>query len=412
MKSRLSIARPAVYLLVAVAFVVVFLSTAIKGVYQVYFVQIADHFGRGRAQFAWSGGLFMLVTGLASPLVGALSDRLGALRTAAIGACAAGLAFVLASLISQSIWVFSVAFGVLGAFGLAAMTFVPMGVLVDRLFEGRRKGLAYAAITNGTAIGFIVLSPAWVWLQPQVPWTQVFFVMGALFAVPLTLALLLVARLEPPSPTPERRDMPQSAWRTVRRDPVFYVLAFGFLGCGATMAFIDVHLLAFWQDNGVPRMQMAYSLSMLGLLELLSGLAAGALALRFDKHRLLALFYALRSLAMLLLLLPGAGPLPFALCFGASYLGTVILTSMFCFERYGDRIKGRVFGLLFLVHQIGAFASVQLSAWSYERTGSYAAAIAALCAFTVVAAAVSWVGLRQAGASPPVPLPAANAPTG
>lgn len=405
---RSSIA-PTVYLLVAVAFTVVFVSTAIKGAYQVYFVQIAEHFGRGRAQFAWSGGVFMLVTGLASPLVGALSDRLGALRTAAVGACAAGLAFVAASLASDSLWVFSLAFGVLGAFGLAAMTFVPMGVLVDRLFDGRRKGLAYAVITNGTSIGFIVLSPAWVWLQPQAHWTQVFFVLGSLFAVPLTLALCMAARFEPPVPVPVLREMPQSAWRTVRRDPVFYALAIGFLGCGATMAFIDVHLLAFWQDRGVPRMQMAYALSLLGLLELLSGLAAGALALRFDKHRLLALFYVLRSLAMVLLLLPGVGVLPFAVCFGASYLGTVILTSMFCFERYGSRIKGRVFGLLFLVHQCGAFASVQLSAWSYERTGSYATAIAALGALTVMAAAVSWVGLRQAQ---PLRggLPVANAP--
>src|SRR5690606_22658640 len=233
---------PSVYLLVAVAFAVVFVATAIKGVYQVYFVQLAEHFGRGRAQFAWSGALFMLATGLASPLVGALRDRVGALRAAGVGACVAGVAFMSASLVDGSLWVFALAFGLCGAFGLAAMTFVPMGVLVDRLFDGRSKGLAYAVITNGTSIGFIVLSPAWVWLQPQVHWTQVFLVMGSLFAVPLTLALCMVARFEPPASAPVLRDMPQSTWRTVRHDPVFYVLAFGFMGCGATMAFIDVHL--------------------------------------------------------------------------------------------------------------------------------------------------------------------------
>lgn len=409
MRAPSSAIAASVYLLVAVAFVVVFLSTTIKGAYQVYFVQLAEHFGRGRAQFAWSGALFMLATGLASPLVGALSDRLGALRTVALGACAAGLAFMAASLASGSLWVFSLAFGLFGAFGLAAMTFVPMGVLVDRLFDGRRKGLAYAVITNGTSIGFIVLSPVWVWLQPQAHWTQVFLVLGSLLAVPLTLALCMVARLEPPAPVPVLRDMPQSAWRTVRRDPVFFVLAFGFLGCGATMAFVDVHLLAFWQDRGVPRLSMAYGLSLLGVLELVSGLAAGALALRFDRLRLLGMFYVLRSLAMVLLLLPGTNVVPFAVLFGASYLGTVILTSLFCFERYGSRIKGRVFGLLFLVHQTGAFASVQLSAWAFERTGSYAAAIAALGALTVTGALVSWAGLRKPGAAHR-PQPVANAP--
>lgn len=385
---------PTAYLLVAVAFVVVFLSTAVKGVYQVYFVPLAEHFGQGRAQFAWSGSLFMLVTGLASPLVGALSDRVGPLRTAAVGAAAAGLGFLAAACWSGSLWVFSLAFGVLGAFGLAAMSFVPMGVLVDRLFDSRHKGMAYAVITNGTAIGFIVLSPLWVWLQPQLAWSSVFGLLGAVFAVPMAVALFLVARLEPANPAgPTEAGPAVSTWRTVRADPVFYVLAFGFLGCGSTMAFIDVHLLAYWQDEGIPRVAMGYGLSTLGVLELLSGLAAGALAMRLDKHRLLACFYALRSLSMLLLLVPGLGVLPFAICFGASYLGTVILTSLFCFERYGARIKGRVFGSLFLIHQLGAFASVQLGALSFERTGHYRDTIATLVSLTLAAAMVSWWGL-------------------
>lgn len=392
----------ATLLLVSVAFLVVFLSTAVKGVYQVYFVSLAEHFGQGRAQFAWSGSVFMLVTGLAAPGVGALSDRFGPLRTAAIGAVVAGLGFLAAASWSESLWVFSASFGLLGAFGLAAMSYVPMGVLVDRLFQTRHKGLAYAVVTNGTAIGFIVLSPLWVWLQPQLPWTSVFLWLGWAFGVPLAIAIALVARLEPPrAAAPAEAASSVSTWRLVRTDPVFYVLAFGFLGCGATMAFIDVHLLAHWEGQGSTRLAMAYGLSVLGVLELLSGLAAGTLALRFDKHRLLAGFYALRSLAMLLLLVPGLGVLPFAICFGASYLGTVILTSMFCFERYGAGIKGQVFGALFLIHQLGAFAAVQLGALSFERTGRYGETIAALAALTIAGALASWWGLAERGRSVP-----------
>ena len=383
-------------LVVAIAFTIVFLSTAVKGVYQAYFVPLAEHFGGGRALFAWSGGLFMLVIGVASPVVGALSDRLGPLRTAACGAFVAGLGFVLAAIWSDSLPVFALAFGVLGAFGLTAMGFVPMGVLVDRLFESRRKGLAYAIVTNGSAIGFIVLSPLWVWLQPQAAWTTVFLAVGVLFAVPVTAVLVLVSGIEPAAPAGRADEPAPSVWRVVRADPVFYVLAFGFLGCGATMAFIDVHLLAHWQDKGVSRLAMGYGLSTLGVLELLSGMAAGAMAMHFDKHRLLALFYALRSFAVLLLV-PGFGVLPFAICFGASYLGTVILTSMFCFERYGAAIKGRVFGLLFLVHQLGAFASVQLGALSFEQSGSYLDTLLALAGLTLAGAVVSWVGLREHG---------------
>lgn len=389
--------RSVTYLLIAIGFAAMFASTAIKGIYQVYFVPLAEHFGQGRAQFAWSGGLFMLATGVMSPVVGALSDRVGPLRTVAIGAFSAGIACLIVAVCHQSLVIFTVAFGVVGAFGLAAMTFVPMGVLVDRLFEQRKKGLAYAVITNGTAVGFIVLSPIWIWLQPQASWMIVFASVGLSFALPITAIVWLASRLEPPTHSAEsideRKDEP-SAWVVVRRDPVFYILATGFFGCGATMAFIDVHLLAHWQDQGVPRLEMGYGMSTLGVLELLSGLASGALALRFDKHRLLALFYAMRSLSMILLLTPGVGVLPFAVIFGASYLGTVILTSMFCFDRFGNHIKGRVFGLLFLIHQIGAFLSVQLGAASFESSSSYSSTIMTLSLLTLFAAALSWIGLR------------------
>ncbi len=143
------VSRSVTLLLVAAGFAVMFASTAVKGVYQVYFVQLATHFGQGRAQFAWSGALFMLATGLMSPVVGALSDRVGPLRTSAAGALAAGLAYTSAALWNQSLVWFSLAFGLVGAFGLAAMTFVPMGVLVDRLFE--RAGKAWPMPSSPTA---------------------------------------------------------------------------------------------------------------------------------------------------------------------------------------------------------------------------------------------------------------------
>ncbi|MBF6992486.1 MFS transporter [Cupriavidus sp. IK-TO18] len=393
---------PAITLaLVAIGFAAMFVSTAVKGLYQVYFVDLAAHFGQGRAQFAWSGSVFMLATGLMSPVVGALSDRVGPLRTAATGALAAGLALGSVAWWHQSLAFFVLAFGLAGAFGLAAMTFVPMGILVDRLFEERRKGLAYAVVTNGTAIGFIVLSPLWIWLQPRAGWTTAFGAAGVVFALPVAGALWLASRREPrAAPAPQAAEV--SAWAVVRRDPVFYALAAGFFGCGATMAFIDVHLVAHWQGQGVPRLAMGTALSTLGVLELASGIVSGALALRWDKHRLLAGFYALRSLSMVLLLVPGLGVLPFAMGFGASYLGTVILTSMFCFERYGSRIKGKVFGLLFLGHQLGAFLTVQLGAWSFDATRSYRHTIVALVGITLCSAACSWFGLRRAGALPVV----------
>ncbi len=386
-----------VHLLVALGFGVMFFSSAIKGLYQVYFSDLAAHFGRGRGDFAWSGALFVLVTGMLSPLVGWLADRVGPLRTVLAGCLAAGVTMTGVALFPSHFWVFVVLYGLGAAFALAAMTYVPMGILVDRLFEQKKKGLAYAVITNGTAIGFIVLSPFWIWLQPHVGWIDVFMVVGLLFAGPLALVIWLATRAPMPAAPVEPKPASAGTWGAVRGDAGFYALAFGFFGCGATMAFVDVHLVPFWQDNATPRTQMGVSMSLLGVLELASGLAAGWLATRWDKHALLAIFYALRSLAMLLLLstTTEVNTFLFAGVFGASYLGTVVITSAYCFERYGAAVKGQVFGVLFMVHQVGAFVSVQAGAWGFDHFHSYRPAIVCLVVLTLVAAVSSWVVLSE-----------------
>jgi MFS family permease len=381
--------------LVGLGFLVMFLSSSFKSVFQVYFNDLARYFGRGRADLGFAGGLFLLVSGLCSPMVGALSDRIGPIRTAMIGSLMGGAAFILMAAGAGPYWgygIFVGMYGLAGAFALAAMTYVPMGILVDRLFEPHNKGFAYAVITNGTSIGFIVLSPLWLWLQPQWSWQQVFAAVGLLFVGPIALLLGFGARIALPAPATDRPTGRQAnTWSTVRRDPGFYVLAFGFFGCGASMAFIDVHLVPFWQDAGASRASMGLSLSLLGILELISGLAAGWLAIRFPQQRILAAFYLLRGLAMLLLLTNDGVSTTylFAIMFGASYLGTVILTSAICLERYGSLVKGQIFGMLFLIHQVGAFASAQLGAYGHDRFHSYQPIIIILSLLTALAGIAS-----------------------
>ena len=331
--------------LVLLGFLIMFLSSSIKGVYQAYFLELAVSFGVSRGMFAWSGAVFMLVIGVASPVVGALSDRVGPLRTVLVGSVVGGISMIIASILPHSFSVFVLAYGVLAAFALAAMTYVPMGVLVDRLFQEDQKGLAYAIVTNGSSIGFIVLSPLWMFLVPKFDWNMVFLVVGLIFLLPISLAMFVTSRTEVAAQP--SADAPRlGTWSSVLKDPYFYALGLSFMSCGATMAFVDVHLVPFWEDRHVSRSEMGLSLSTLGLLELSSGIVAGWLAGRYAKNRLLGVFYLVRTLAMVMLLLNSEilNTYVFATIFGLSYLGTVVLTSAYCFDLYGPRIKGQAFG--------------------------------------------------------------------
>jgi MFS family permease len=384
----------------AVGFWVMFLSSAIKGLFQVYFVDLSAHFGGSRTDMALAGSLFVLCTGLMSPVVGRLSDRCGPLWTVAIGSFCAGVMLLGVSLWPHSQLLFVLLYGLLGAFALAAMSFVPMGILVDRLVQSRSKALAFAVVSNGTAIGFIVLSPLWIWLQQWLAWPVLFNRVGWLFLLPLTLALSWVAWRVPLAPAPNSGGAP-GLLPQLAKDPRLYWLALSFFSCGASMAFIDVHLLPYWQGSAVLPSVQASGLSLLGVLELGSGLLAGWLATRFNKGALLAGFYLLRCAAVLVLLAP---PTPytvylFALLFGASYLGTVVLTSAFCFDLFGAQHKGQVFGLLFLVHQLGALTLTQLAALDFDLHHNYQLSISLLAALTLTAAGFALCLLPSARAA-------------
>lgn len=367
-------ARSRALTILIIGFAVIFMSSSIKNTFQVFFVQMAEFFGQSRGSFADAGAMFMLAFGVASPLVGGLSDRVGPKRTIQLGLILSGSAFVGCALI-PSFYVFIVLYGIVAAFGLTAMTYVPMGLLVDQSFGEKRKGLAYATLTNGAAIGFAVLSPVWVYAQGLFVWQEVFIVLGILFLLPLLL--LVQAYLpddlvkgsvsaSPPAPWSERL-------KAVRGARSFYALGIGFFGCGVTMAFIDVHMVAHLQDMKMTQAQTSIALGILGVTELAGGFLAGWACDRFPKSYVIAASYFVRALSLLsLLIFPGVvGAWLFAAMFGLSYLGTVIGTSMYTLGLFGRQLKGFAFGIIWLVHQLGAFVSTKIGADVFDWFGSY-----------------------------------------
>lgn len=389
---------------VAIGFGILFLSSAIKGAYQVYFRDLADLFQVSRAQFAMTGGIFGLAVGAFSPLVGSLCDRYGPFVSILSGALAASLAFALLGL-SPHYGLFLLAYGLVAAYALAAMTFVPMGVLVDRLFSRRSKGLAYAAMTNGVAIGFILLSPLWVWLNTWLSWQLLVLGLSLAFLLLVALPFYSWGRALPLGPGAKAGAREQDDARLgphLTKAP-FLLLALSFAGCGASMAFIDLHYVPLVQEQWrLPQSEiapiLAASLSVLGVLELVGGIWVGWLIGRRNPAVLLALLYAVRAGSMLLLA-TAAEPwmaTVFAALFGLTYMGTVIITSMMCLQLYGTAIKGRMFGILFAMHQAAVFVTAYLGGLAHDLTGGYQAVVLGVGAVAGMSA-LAGLGLWRLG---------------
>lgn len=401
---------------VAVTVAVIFFSSSIKNSVQVFFVTMAETFEASRGEFAVSVSVFTIAYGLAAPVIGRVSDRIGARATIAGGVGVAAAMFVAAA---ATPWLplFVVVYGVVGALAFSAMSYVPIGVLVDESFERRRRGLVYALLTNAAAVGFVFLSPAWVYLDRHVSWRAVYLALGLVFALVL-LPLIRKALPAALGPAPASGDegteteegtvavaRPAPAdigVRRVLRSRVFWVLALGFFGCGVTMAFIDVHMVAHMEHLHLSPAVISGSLAALGITEVGGAVVAGWLCDRFDKRNVLALSYLVRSLAMVILVASpsAAGALAFGAVFGLSYMGSVIATTFCAIDALGDGAKGLAIGLLWLVHQIGAFSSTQLGATAFDATGSYRLVMLLTAVVAMTAAAVSVLGLAGGRLAP------------
>jgi len=372
---------------IALAFVISLFGSALKNTVQVFFLPMAESFGESRGSFALATTTFAITFAVAAPITGAISDRLGPARVLTLGTVAAGLAFVLCA-ISPAFPIFVAVYGVLASFAYAMLSYVPLGVLVDRVFSEDRKGFFYALLTNSVAAGFILLVPLWTWLSDFSSWNSIYLVLGLTLLIVITPLAAVKLRDEAPavvpSATPRAKVRVQSAFSS----SVFWKLAGAFFACGATMAFIDVHMMPFMDDMHVPADLSTTSIVLLGVFEIGGSLVAGRLCDRGMIKSVLIAGYLLRAGSLFIVTISphGSVVIAFGVIFGVSYLFTVVATSMWVLKSFPIEIKGAVMGLIWTGHQIGAALSSQLGAFSYDATGSYVPEILGIGAVAVLAA--------------------------
>lgn len=161
-----------------VAVLISVMGSSVKNTVQVSFEPMAESYGEPRGAFALATTMFALTIAVASPIVGVLSDTLGPLVVLRSGLVVSAGMFVSLSF-AQNFVLLAVLYGTLGAIGYASLSYIPIGVLADRAFPPERRGFFYALLTNGTALGFILLVPLWIWLESVTTWQSVMLALGA-----------------------------------------------------------------------------------------------------------------------------------------------------------------------------------------------------------------------------------------
>jgi MFS family permease len=338
----------------------------------------------GRELWSFANALAMLLMGAFSPFVGNLADRFGTARTVAAGGVLYVVGMLMIAFATEGVMLTSG--NVLCGIGMAAAGFGPIFGSLSRQTPPGKRTLALGVATAGGSFGQFAIVPFASLLQHRLgDWHTTMLILGALSVVMIPLALGLreprAAAPKPGAATPQdTRDALQEAFRTQG----FWLLTIGFFVCGFHVTFIGLHLPSYISDRAVNTSFFGrpvsavevggWAIGFVGLFNIAGSFIWGWLGTRYPKKDMLALLYALRSLAFAMFLalpLSSLSVMLFAASLGFLWLGTVPLTSGLVGYMFGPIHMSMLWGIVFFSHQLGSFLGGWGAGRLYDLQGNY-----------------------------------------
>ena len=365
--------RPWTLLLMAAAFLVM-VTLGIRQSFGLFLLPVTEALGTGREVFSLALALQNLLWDIASPFAGALADKFGAGRVAAIGTLFyAGGLVVMASFVSPSgLMMGQLMIGIgLGSAGVS----IALGA-VARAVAPEKRSLALGMVTSIGSFGQFAVLPVTQIFIDGYGWQVSLLLLSGLSASMLA-SCLLMARDEKVREvrTADIANITMNGMlKTALSSTDYLLLTVGFFVCGIQVVFIATHLPTYLQDAGIGPEIASWALGLVGLFNIIGSLLAGWLGSFVSKAKLLAWLYLMRSVIIIGFLILPPSPMT-ALLFGAAmgllWLGTIPLTSGLIVVFFGPAFLSMLYGVTFFSHQIGSFLGAWLGGWIYDNLGSY-----------------------------------------
>lgn len=347
-------------------------------------------------EFGWSRGAIgvalavnMVLYGGTAPFAAALMDRFGMRRIVTSAVALIGLGAGLATTMTTA-WQLVLYWGVFVGLGCGAAAMALAATVTERWFLARR-GLVTGALTAAGVFGQFVFLPVLSRIIDAHTWRTAALTLAVTAAV-ATVAVGLFLRDHPADvglapygaskPVARPKPVPGALLRTLRvlrraaTTGPFWLLAGTFAVCGAsTNGVMWTHFAPAAHDHGMPVTTAASLLALIGVFNIAGTVASGWFTDRIDPRRLLATYYALRGLTLLILplLLTSTVQPPlvaFVIVFGLLDVATVPPTLALCRAHFGPD-AAIVFGWVSAAHQIGAGSVAFLGSVSRDTFGTY-----------------------------------------
>ncbi|WP_203073161.1 MFS transporter [Falsiroseomonas ponticola] len=405
------------WVMVGLALLVAVGSAGALGVLGALLLPVQREYGWDTATISGALALRLLLFGLMAPFAAALLARYGIRRIVAIalGLVLAGCGLSFGMTRSWELWL---GWGVLTGVG-TGMTALVLGATIANRWFAQRRGLVVGILTAGNATGQLAFLPLAAWLAQHEGWRVALLPGLALCAASGVLMVLLgrdrpeelglrpygAAPDAPAAPPPAGGNAIRAAFAVLAEasaTPTFWILFATFFVCGlSTNGLVQTHFIPLCRDFGMPEVEAATVLAMMGAFDFAGTIASGWLSDRYDSRKLLAWYYALRGLS--LLMLPYSdfslyGLSLFAVFYGLDWIATVPPTVRLAGEAFGRERAPIVFGWVFTGHQLGAAVAAFGAGASRDALGTYLPAFI-LAGAACLGAAVLILGARRRAAA-------------
>jgi len=363
------------WLVLALSFLTTLTSAGIRSSPGVLIHPLEIEFGWSRAAIASAISINLLLFGIASPISGWLLDRFGA-RKVMLGSLTLLACGMSATMVMKEYWQFFLVWGVVVGLGAGGVGSVLSATVANRWFVARR-GLALGILNSAGSTGQLIFIPLFMGMIVYAGWR-----LGSMILVAVCAALLPFVYLWMRDDPAEIGLEPYGAGQTgasasgslaslrgvsrgaasislaeVFRTPTFWFLAGTFFVCGGTAnGLIGTHLIPHSIDHGIPQVTAAATVGVMGGLNFVGTIFSGWIIDRVQPHKWLALVYALRGVSLLILpFVTGfSGLFVFAVIYGLDWFATVPPTITLTADTFGRQNIGKIYGWIFMSHQIGA----------------------------------------------------------
>jgi MFS family permease len=441
-QGRLPIPVPFFYgwVVVGLSFLATLTSAGIRSALPVFINPLEAEFGWNRTSISWAGGISLLLYGVGAPVIGALLDRYGPRQIMLSGLALLCLG-VAGTILMQDLWQLILLWGFVIGVGAAGLSGVLAASIAHRWFVARR-GLVLGILNGSTSTGQLIFIPLLMVVVVAGGWRLgSFILLASCFCI---MALIVFAMRNDPSdvglePYGSKTDSPLGAGqqasmarssgsatassgqaaitpfsiRHAVKNSTFWLLCGSYFVCGGTAnGLIGMHLIPHAIDRGIPEVTAAATVGVMGGMNLVGTLLSGWLTDRMDSRRLLAAVFVLRGASLFILpyVTDFSGLFVFAVIYGLDWFATVPPVIYLAGETFGKQSIGRVYGWIFLAHQIGGFVSAIGGGVIFDWAGRYEPAflIGGVMGFAAAVMALSIKSQRQI--TPVHPEPTGVAP--